>query len=385
MNPYDIGPLIRSIVTKTEGVSDILFSAGLVPKAMVDGVLQKVPLKDSRPLTPHQTEMLAFSLLADNPLSLGRFLQRGSAVFSITVKKAGHFRVHLYRQRGGISASMRVIPIEPPSRVSLGLPKSTTTFLELKAGLVIFAGAGAGGKTSTLAAILQEMNQHHAYHITSVETPIEHRYPKGKSVIQQIEVGTDVNDQATGLEAAMAQNCQIIAIDELQDANMTAAIAAADSDRLVLATLTAHDAIHALQRMCQALPEAGTYARSRLCAVLRGVVVQHLLPRKDNSGRIAAFEVLHDNPQVREAITANRFDKEAFKQIFKDYQHEGCIGLQSDVQRLYREGLISKDVSRRHFSANGDDPQGSRRSDDGLITTNRDMELDARSIALDQK
>jgi twitching motility protein PilT len=283
------------------GASDVHAKAGDVFRARVDGVL--VPLTKQR-LTPTQTRALA-ATFAGLPLDDPRLDTLRDFDCSWGIPGVGRFRVNVLRQRTSFMVVLRVIPFSVPTPEGLGLPEPVLRFAEAERGLVFVAGPSGAGKTSTIAAMVHHINRGTARHVITLEDPIEYLHRDLTGSITQREVGTDTEDTAHGIQAAMRQDPDVLVIGELHDpVAMDRAIRAAESSLLVIAALSAPDAAGALlQAVATLLPDERDVGRMRLAAVLRGVLAQRLVPREDGDGRRPLVEWLEATDQLRTAIS----------------------------------------------------------------------------------
>ena len=292
--------VLKSAVQR--GASDVHAKAGDVFRARVDGHL--VPLTKQR-LTPAQTRALAatFSGLAlDDPrLDALRDFDCSWGLAGI-----GRFRVNVLRQRSSFMVVLRVIPFSVPTPEGLGLPESVARLAEAEHGLVLVAGPSGGGKTSTIAAMVHHVNRSTARHVITLEDPIEYLHRDLTGSITQRELGTDTGDAAAGIQAALRQDPDVLVIGELREpAAVDRAIRAAESSRLVMATVAAPDAIAAVLQLVATLPsEERDVGRLRLAAVLHGVIAQRLVTREGGEGRVPQVEWLEVTDAFRAAIVA---------------------------------------------------------------------------------
>lgn len=352
-NPYDLAPILRRIVSMTTRASDILFSPGFPPKVLADGQLMEVPIKDFRILTPYQTEMMVLSLLKDKPAALKQFLETGSTDTSYALEKVGRFRINLFRQRGSIASVMRVIPTEIPSFDALGLPKVLQRIVDLKNGIVLFTGPTGCGKSSSLAAIIHMMAQKYAYHIITIEDPIEFLYPRTRSMIHQREVGVDTDNFSNALRTALRQAPQVILVGEMRDrTSMEIALEAAETGHLILSTLHTIDASKSIERIIGTFPkDQANFIRGRFAQTFRFIVSQKLLKRRDNKGRVLAAEVLYSNERTRTYITKG-LEKGggSLHDAMEDSAHDGMQTFDMDLMRMVDEGVIDRESAIRNAS-----------------------------------
>lgn len=304
MNPYDIAPILRRILNALPRTSDIVFSPGYPPKVILDGTLHAIPIRELTPLTIYQTEMLALSLLHGKTKAMETFTQTGSADLSMTLEKTGRFRINIFRQRGSIAIVMRVIPTIIPTFEGLGLPEQIRNLIHLKNGIVLVTGPTGCGKSSTMAAIINLMSQEYAYHIITIEDPIEFLFSRGKSMIHQRELGGDTFSFSSALRTALRQAPQVIMVGEMRDVeSMNIAIEAAETGHLILSTLHTIDAAKTIERIIGVYPkEQEELIRTRFSQTFRYILSQRLVPRADGKGRVLAMEVLKSNERTRSYV-----------------------------------------------------------------------------------
>jgi twitching motility protein PilT len=285
------------------GASDVHAKAGDVFRARVDGEL--VALTRQR-LTPQQTRALA-ATFAGLELEDPRLDSIRDFDCSWGVQGVGRFRVNVLRQRSSFMVVLRVIPFSVPTPESLGLPEVMTTFAESPQGLLVVSGTSGSGRTSTIAALVHHINRAQQRHVVTLEDPIEYLHRDLTSSITQREIGTDTDDLAHGLLAAMRQDPDVIVVGELRDAvSLDRAIRAAESGTLVIATVNAPDVASAIgQLVATMLPEEREVGRIRLAAALLAVTAQRLVPRDDaEAGRRPVVEWVDAVAGLREAIAS---------------------------------------------------------------------------------
>lgn len=282
------------------GASDVHIKAGDVFRARIEGEL--VPLTKQR-LTPQQTRALAamFAGLSPEDPRLDTLRELDC---SWGVPGVGRFRINVLRQRSSFMMVLRVIPFSVPTPEGLGLPDVVTHFAEAPSGLVLVAGPGGSGKTSTIAGMVHHINRSQQRHILTLEDPIEYLHRDLSSSISQREIGTDTDDLAGGLRAARRQDPNVIVISDLRDpVAVDRAIRAAESDCLVIAAVTSYDAASAVsQLVATMLPEEREVGRSRVADALRAVIAQRLIPKGKTGGRQVVVEWFEPTPAIREAI-----------------------------------------------------------------------------------
>ncbi len=290
--------IIKAAVER--GASDLHIKAGDVFRARINGRL--VPLTKQR-LTPDQTRAIAHKLI---PSEQDRAHLERLRDFDCSwgMPGVGRFRVNVLRQRSSFMIVMRVIPFAVPSIESLGLPEALATLADSDRGLLLVTGVSGSGKTSTVAALIERINRTKQKHIVTIENPIEFLHRDVNCSVTQREVGVDTESVAVGLRAALRQDPDVILIGETRDPDTAdIAVKAAETGHLVISAMPTPDVTTTLERLVAMFPaEERDIGRVRLSEALRGIVSQQLLPRADEEGRVAAFEILVNTPQVRACL-----------------------------------------------------------------------------------
>jgi twitching motility protein PilU len=320
-----------------KGASDVYLSASSPILIKING--QLLQLSD-QPLTHTQPRQLLAELLT--PTQLEELDDTGELNMGVGLSGVGSFRLSAFKQRGSIAAVFRCIPFVIPTLESLNVPAGLTTMVLEKRGLILMVGATGAGKTTTLAAMLEQRNQQLAGHILTIEDPIEFLFNNKKSVVNQREVGRDTQSLQIGLKNALRQAPDCILIGEIRDREtMTAAISYALSGHLVLSTLHANNSYHALGRILSFYsPEARPALLSDLAAGLKAIVSQRLL-RATAGGRIPAVEVMYNSKLVSELI--ERGDFAGVKEAMEKSLTEGSQTFEQDLARLINLGLITRE------------------------------------------
>lgn len=344
MSLLDVAPIIENMLHTSENVSDLNFSTGQKPQVEINGTLHSTNPLGVGQLSSFQTEMIAMALLRDNPEAASQLATRGTTDLSWSLPARCRFRVNIFQQRGSYSVVMRVIPHEIPSFESLSLPPQLADICELRNGLVLLTGPTGSGKSSTLAAIIDQINATKFYHIVTIEDPIEFLHEHKKSTINQREVGSDTKDFASALRAALRQAPKVILVGEMRDLE-TAEIAleAAETGHLVLSTLHTIDASKTIDRIIGLYPKnEEKIIRTRLAQTFRYIVSQRLIPKGDGSGRIAAVEILKSNPRTREYIEKGETDGKTLLDAIRDGAIDGMQDFDAVILELIRTEVISK-------------------------------------------
>jgi twitching motility protein PilT len=316
--------------------SDLHVAAGSPPMLRILGDLE--PSRMAEPLSSEQTREIAYMLMRDQVRQ--RFEEKMEVDFSFAVQGGGRYRVNVYTQRGMVNIALRVIPLEVPTIDGLGLPAALKMLAGERRGLILLAGTTGSGKSTTLASIINHINENRKAHIMTVEDPIEFLHKNKKSIVNQRELGLDTLSYADALRNVLRQDPNVILIGEMRDQEtMAAAITSAQTGSLVLSTVHAKDTIQTLTRIIDMFPaHQQTQIRLQLADSLQGIISQRLLPRADVAGRIPAIEILICNPTVRKAIEDNDLGEVAAQ------QRQGTFyGMQTYNQalvQLYNENKI---------------------------------------------
>lgn len=339
---------------KTGGhVSDLIFSPGRAPQIEVSGQLQELKYKGLECLTAQDTKHIASEIMGNNEHPLRKLEAEGSADLSYGIPGVARFRVNIFRQRGSCAIVMRVIPDSIPSFEGLNLPKALEEIVQLRNGIVLVTGPTGSGKSSTLAAVIDKMNSEKAYHILTIEDPIEFLHRHKKATIHQRELHSDTPTFSLALRAALRQAPKVILVGEMRDREtIEIALEASETGHLVLSTLHTIDAAKTVERIIGVFPLADQQTiRSRLSKAFRFIVSQRLLPRKDNKGRVAAIEVLKSTMRTREYVEKGEAEGKSLLDAMRDGDTEGMQHFDGVIEKLIREGVIELDTGMA-FSTN---------------------------------
>jgi len=341
---------MRRIVKVCSGASDIIFSPGCPPKMVLDGQLQNVPLRDLTVLTPYQTEMMALNLLSNHRQAFEIFKKTGSADLSYTLEKAGRFRVNIFYQRGSIALVMRIIPTQIPSLEALGLPDISRKIIHETNGIVLVTGPTGCGKSSTLAALIDMMSRQYAYHIITIEDPIEFLYAKNTAIIHQRELGNDTPSFPLALKTALRQAPQVIMVGEMRDReSVEIALEAAETGHLILSTLHTIDAAKTIERIIGVFPRAQEdFIRMRFSQMFKFILSQRLLPRANGKGRVLAMEVLTSNERTRSYILEGSRKSGTLEDAMQDGAIDGMQTFDMEILKLLHSGSITKETALKY-------------------------------------
>jgi twitching motility protein PilT len=322
-------------LTVDEGASDLHLTVGAPPMLRIHGGLQ--PL-DSPPLTPDDTERLMKSITS--PDHQQKVREGGGTDFGFGFGEKARFRVSVLKTKGNVGIVLRLIPTNLMTLERIGLPPQVRELLFKPRGLVLVTGPTGSGKTTTLASMIDVINQERDCHIITVEDPIEYYHSHNKAVVTQREIGVDVPSFKEALRRALRQDPDVILVGEMRDLEtMEAAITAAETGHLVFATLHTTGAANTVDRIVDAFPtDQQEQVRTQLAVGIVAVISQILLVRQDKPGRVAAFEIMISTPSIRSLIRENK----TFR-LTSDIQtgaKHGMITLDAHMLALYRAGQI---------------------------------------------
>jgi twitching motility protein PilT len=345
MSFFDLTPILDKMLAVADNISDLNFSVGRPPQVEINGKLTPVEIKGLRNLSPYQTEIISMALLEGNTDAARRLIQTGSTDISYAIPGRVRFRVNVFKQRGSVSIVMRVIPTTVPTIDTLDLPEQLGEISHLKNGIVLLTGPTGSGKSSTLAAIIDKINQEYSYHIVTIEDPIEFLHSHKKSTINQRELGTDTPAFALGLRAALRQAPKVILVGEMRDMETTEiALEASETGHLVLSTLHTTDASKTVNRIIGIYPKSEEHViRTRLANAFRYIISQRLLPRADGGGRLAAVEILKATPRTREYIEQGETEGKTLLEAMNDGELEGMQHFDQVIEKLIRNKTVRQE------------------------------------------
>jgi twitching motility protein PilT len=345
MRYFDLPPVIEQMLAVSDTISDLNFSVGQPPQVEVNGRLTPVEPLGVRRLTPYQTEVIAMTLLAGNPEAAQRLAHTGSADLSYSLPARVRFRVNIFQQRGTYSIVMRVIPTNIPTLEGMSLPAALAEIAELRNGIVLVTGPTGSGKSTTLAAIINLINERHHYHVVTIEDPIEFLHTHKNSTINQREIGSDTKDFPSALRAALRQAPKVILIGEMRDYETTEiALEAAETGHLVLSTLHTIDASKTVDRIIGLYPKNEEQViRTRLSQTFRYIASQRLIPRADGRGRVAAVEILTSTPRTREYISEGENEGKTLLDAMRDGKLDGMQDFDMVIKQMIESGVVSRE------------------------------------------
>jgi twitching motility protein PilT len=334
------------------GASDIHLKSGLPPMFRVDGAL--VPLKNGERMMPDELTNIAASIMS--PVQKTRFEESREADLAYGVAGLGRFRVNVFQQRGSIGIVFRVIPFGVKTAEQLHLPPVIQKIARENRGLILVTGTTGSGKSTTLAAMIEQINSERTSHIMTIEDPIEFLIRDRRSIVNQREIGVDTHSFSNALRAALRQDPDVILVGEMRDfETIEIALTAAETGHLVMSTLHTLDATETINRIISVFPPyQQKQVRLQLATILKAVVSQRLVPRADGNGRVPALEVLVSTAFVRECIGDKDRTKEIPEVISKGSTSYGMQTFDQSLMQLVKDELVTYDEALKHVT-NPDD------------------------------
>jgi len=339
--------LIAAMLQQREGVSDLIFSPGRPPQVEAKGELIPLPFQGFEVLTHNQTLAIAEDLIGTNAVAAQQLKETGSADLSYALSGVARFRVNCFKQRNTCAIVMRLIPVKIPSFADLGLPEILSNIVPLRNGIVLVTGPTGSGKSSTLAAIVDRMNEERAIHILTIEDPIEFIHGHKKATIHQRELHSDTPTFGLALRAALRQAPKVILVGEMRDREtIEIALEASETGHLVMSTLHTIDAAKTVERIVGVFPQGEQPAiRNRLSKAFQYIVSQRLVPRADGLGRVALIEILKSTLRTREYVEMGETNGKTLLDAMRDGKQDGMQHFDGEIERLLRAGLITLETA----------------------------------------
>ena len=334
--------LIMAMLDSGSGISDLIMSPGRPPQVEKDGNLVSVVVPELPMLRPDDTARVAADLIKGNEALLRTLKEQGACDLSYSLPERARFRVNVFRQRGSYAIVMRVIAMKIPTLEDLKLPHAVAEVASLKNGIVLVTGPTGSGKSSTLAALIDLINETRAEHILTIEDPIEFLHQHKKGTVHQRELHSDTPTFALALRAALRQAPKVILVGEMRDREtIEIALTAAETGHLVFSTLHTIDASKTVERIVGSF-EAGDQAsvRTRLASSFRYFISQRLLPKK-GSGRIAVLEMLKSTMRTREYLEKGDSEGRSLLDAMRDGELDGMQHFDGEIEKLVRNGTLS--------------------------------------------
>ncbi len=337
---YPIMQTFRELIDLAMGAkaSDMHLTAGIEPTARVNGEL--IQLTDNK-LMPDDVREVAESIMDTHQKATLKEL--GEVDFAYSTPQVGRFRINVFYQRGSMAMAVRILNLTIPSPEELGIPQSVVSMCDKKRGLVLVTGATGSGKSTTLASLINVINNKYKHHIITLEDPIEYLHRHKKSIVNQREMGTDSRDYASALRAALRQDPDVILVGEMRDLEtISTAVTAAETGHLVFSTLHTVGAANTIDRIIDVFPPyQQQQIRAQLADVLECVVSQQLIPKKSGKGRKAAIEVMLANSAVRNHIREGKTFQ--IPTVMQTNRKQGMVTMDDALLELMEHGEISRE------------------------------------------
>jgi len=342
-----VNNLLTGMMNSRQGVSDLLFVNRKLPQVEAYGKLTAAPLPGwTKPLSPEKVAQLADFFMGDNPRLHRDYEDTGSCDCSYAIEEVARFRVNIYKQNGVPGIVMRKLESEVPSLDQLGLPDIFREIIKEKNGIVFVTGSTGSGKTTTLAAMLNEINETSEIHVVTLEDPIEFLHPPKKSTFSQRQLGQDFNEFSAGLRAALRQAPKVILVGEIRDRlTMEVAMTAAETGHLVFSTLHTVNAGQSIHRILGMFTkEEESQIRQRLSETIRYVVSQRLVSKIDG-GRLLVTEIMGSSLRTREAICVGEAEGRTFQEIIEAGVTKGWHSFDQSLLQAFEANKITEDIA----------------------------------------
>jgi twitching motility protein PilT len=343
---FNLNGLLEAMLDMSDRVSDLNFSVGRRPQVELDGQLEAVPFVGLEVLTPFQTDQIAMHLMQGNHDAIRALVETGSTDCSYSIPGKSRFRVNIFQQRGSLAIVLRVIPNEVPTIEQLELPTELNNIAEIKNGVVLVTGPTGSGKSTTLAAIIDKINREKAYHVVTIEDPVEYTHTHKMGTINQREIGSDTKSFGLALRAALRQAPKVILIGEMRDIEtIEIALEAAETGHLVLSTLHTIDASKTIDRIVGVFPkDQEPQIRTRFSQSFRYIVSQRLVP-KAGGGRTAALEILKSSMRTREYICEGETEGKSLVDAMREGNDDGMQEFDVVLEGMARRGVITPETA----------------------------------------
>jgi twitching motility protein PilT len=345
--PPNFVAVLREMLRASDKVSDLIFSPGRPPQIELAGKLVPVRIAGLEKLTPAHTAGIAKLIIGNQQTALDSLEKTGSADLSFSAPGDARFRVNIFKQRGTHAIVMRVIPVRPPTFSDFNLPEQLKEIVDIKNGIVLVTGPTGSGKSSTLAAVIDLINETHSYHIVTIEDPIEFLHAHKNSTIHQRELHSDTPSFSIALRAALRQAPKVILVGEMRDREtIEVALEAAETGHLVLSTLHTIDASKTVDRIIGVFPKnEERVIRTRVAQSFRFIVSQRLIPLADGQGRVAAIEILKSTMRTREYIEKGESEGKSLIDAMEQGDQDGMQTFDTVIEKLIRDGVVSLETA----------------------------------------
>jgi twitching motility protein PilT len=346
-SPPNFISVLREMLRVSDKVSDLIFSPGRPPQVELTGKLQPVHIAGLEKLTPAHTAGIAKLIIGTQTGPAESLEKTGSADLSFSAAGEARFRVNIFKQRGTHAIVMRVIPMRPPQFKDFNLPEQLQEIAHIKNGIVLVTGPTGSGKSSTLAAVIDLINETQHYHIVTIEDPIEFLHNHKNSTIHQRELHSDTPSFSIALRAALRQAPKVILVGEMRDREtIEVALEAAETGHLVLSTLHTIDASKTVDRIIGVFPKnEERVIRTRIAQSFRFIISQRLLPRADGNGRIAAIEILKSTMRTREYIEKGESEGKSLIDAMDQGDQDGMQTFDKVIEQYIRDGIVDRQVA----------------------------------------
>ncbi len=355
MKKQEIDHILTRMLDSRKNVSDLNLTVGRLMQVESDGELVAIDMRPRfKELTPFQTEIFALNLISQERRLTEDLVKNGSCDLSYSLPGKARFRVNIFSQLGSLSIVLRKLESKIPTIEELNLPGAMHKISQEKNGIVFVTGATGSGKTTSLACVLNEINEDRSVHIVTLEDPVEYQHPHKKSTFNQRELGLDFNSYASGLRAALRQAPKVILVGEMRDREtVEIGLSAAETGHLVLTTLHTIDAGSTVNRIIGMFTtEEEKQIRIRLADAVRWIVCQRLLP-KVGGGRAATFEILGANIRVKDVVLNGESEGKTFYEIMQAGRAFGMTTFDEHIIGLYEQGLITENTALAYSSRRG--------------------------------
>jgi twitching motility protein PilT len=358
--PEQTGPaptanIIASMLQAAPKTSDLIFSPGRAPQVELHGQLMQLKIKGVGVLSAEDTARIAADLIGRNSFAVEKLKEEGSCDISYSVAKLSRFRVNIFTQRGSCAIVMRVIPSNVPDFKTLHLPEQLGEAAQVRPGIVLVTGPTGSGKSSTLAAFVNKINEEKACHVITIEDPIEFLHAHKRATIHQRELYSDTPSFALALRAALRQAPKLILVGEMRDKEtIEVALEAAETGHMVYSTLHTIDASKTIERIVGVFPSSDQPAiRGRLAKSFRYIISQRLIPKPDGTGRVAVFEILKSTLRTREYVQKGETEGKSLLDAMRDAAGEGMQCFDIEIEKLIRSKVLDIDTGMAYATNEG--------------------------------
>jgi len=354
-SPAPTANIIASMLQAAPKTSDLIFSPGRAPQVELHGQLMQLKIKGVGVLSAEDTARIAADLIGRNSFAVGKLKEEGSCDISYSVAKLSRFRVNIFTQRGSCAIVMRVIPSAVPDFKTLHLPEQLSDAAQVRPGIVLVTGPTGSGKSSTLAAFVNKINEEKACHVITIEDPIEFLHQHKRATIHQRELYSDTPSFALALRAALRQAPKLILVGEMRDKEtIEVALEAAETGHMVYSTLHTIDASKTIERIVGVFPNSDQPAiRGRLAKSFRYIISQRLIPKADGTGRAAVFEILKSTLRTREYVQKGESEGKSLLDAMRDGTGEGMQCFDIEIEKLIRAKVLDIDTGLSYSTNEG--------------------------------